>query len=350
MSRKRRRKGGAARRTLLLLAPLLALGGWWGWLQFQPASSAHRAARVVVPAGGGVAGAASSLQRAGVVRSALAFNVYARWRGQSGHIKAGRYVLSGDMTLGQILRELLVGPGASTAERVRVTIPEGYTLKQIADTLQAAGVTDGGALLQQATDRDAIAEMHADFPLPKNSIEGYLFPDTYFFAPHTAPGAVLDRMLADFGARFARPYAGGLDESGRSLADIVTIASLIEREAKAPADRPRIAGVIANRLNRGMKLGIDASVLYAIGRHKDRVTFKDVAVDSPYNTYRHTGLPPGPIANPGLSSLLAALRPEKSDYLYYVARPDGSHIFTRTVAEHEAAKREVRAEWQRLKS
>jgi UPF0755 protein len=136
--------------------------------------------------------------------------------------------------------------------------------------------------------------------------------------------------------------ADDLRRSKRSLADIVTIASLIEREARIGKDRPLISGVIHNRLRKGMRLQVDATVLYALGEHKGRVTYEDLKVDSPFNTYRHKGLPPHPICNPGEASIRAALRPAKTEYLFYVARPDGSHVFTRTYAEHQQAIRAIR--------
>jgi UPF0755 protein len=314
---------------------------------FQPVSSRHRPVKVRVPGGASVGRIGEILAGDGVIRSAAAFDWYVRWRGVGGKFKAGRYTLSGDMTLRQITHELLLGPLPADDGLIHVTFPEGYTLRQIADTLDAKGVTDGKSFLQLATDPDAIAEAHADFPLPQKTLEGYLFPDTYAFAPHTPPARVIDTMLLNFYARFARPYQQEIASGGRSLHHLATVASLIEREARAPQDRARIAGVIDNRLQRGMKLQVDATVLYALGHHKDQVLIRDLEVDSPYNTYRHRGLPPGPIANPGLASLLAALRPEKNDFLYYVARPDGSHIFTRTLAEHETARRQVRLERQR---
>ena len=200
--------------------------------------------------------------------------------------------------------------------------------------------------LAAAHNSNVLADLTADFPLPKDTLEGYLYPDTYEFPPHVTANQVLLEMLLNFGKRFARPYQRDLASAPHTLHEIVTIASLIEREARVPGDRPRIAGVIENRLRAKMPLEIDATVLYALGHHKQRVTFKDLTVRSPYNTYRHKGLPPGPIANPGLDSLLAALHPEPNAYFFYVARPDGSHLFTRTPGEHEAAKREVRRERQ----
>jgi UPF0755 protein len=328
-------------RSLVGLLAVLALGIAGLVPLFRPASDQRRPVGVRVPTGASVAQIGQALEQKGVIRSAFAFTWYVRWRNVRDKLKAGRYALSGDMTLAEIVSELERG---SLDDRLRITIPEGYTLRQIADALDAKGLTDGKALLQLATDPQSIAQQNADFPLPKNSLEGYFFPDTYAFRPHTPPALVLDTFLTNFSRRFVRPYQGDIAARGLSLHQIVTIASLIEREAKVPDDRPRIAGVLDNRLQRGMRLQVDATVLYALGHHKDRVYDKDLKVASPYNTYLHKGLPPGPIANPGLESLKAALHPEQNDFLYYVARPDGSHIFTRSHAEHLAAVRQARQE------
>jgi len=344
--RTRKRRAPARPWVLLLLLIALGLAAVHVRSLFAPASTAHRDVNVTVPAGTGVAGIGETLEKRGIVRSGLAFTWYARWRGDAGKLHAGRYTLSGDMTLAQIVRALKAGPNGAYGERIRVTIPEGYTLQQIADTLEEKGITDGRQFLKLATDPDALSELHADFPLPSHTLEGYLFPDTYYFRPHSAPEHVASAMLMNFSKRFARPYQREIEATQGGLQAIVTEASLIEREAKVPQDRPRIAGVIDNRLQRNMPLQIDATVLYALGYHKDRVLDRDLAVNSPYNTYRHRGLPPGPIANPGLAALLAALRPERNSFLYYVARPDGAHIFTRTPAEHAAARHEAMLEWR----
>ncbi|HZO87952.1 MAG TPA: endolytic transglycosylase MltG [Chthonomonadaceae bacterium] len=325
----------------LLVAAALAVAGLLPL--FRPISTTPHPREVRIPSGVTVARIGQLLERRGVIRSALAFDWYVRWRGVGDRLKAGRYELSGDMTLDQIISALQTG---GMEDRIKVTIPEGYTLKQIAEALEAKGIADARAFLKQATDPEGIAECSADFPLPRRSLEGYLFPDTYAFPPHTPPVHILNTMLLNFSRRFVRPYQQEIASSGRSLHAIVTEASLIEREARVPEDRARIAGVLENRLKQGMRLEVDATVLYALGHHKDQVLYKDLQVNSPYNTYRHTGLPPGPIANPGLEALRAALHPEKNDFLYYVARPNGQHIFTRSLVEHEAAKRQARLERQ----
>lgn len=320
----------------LLAAPLL------GRMLLLPRSARHTVVKVAVRTG--TEGA--DLERAGVVRSGFAFDLLARWRGDAGRLKPGLYTLAPDMTPQQILRQLRLGPGHAPDDRVILVIPEGFTLRQIAARLEREHIADGAAFLRLASRPDVRGAWPYDFPRPPGALEGYLCPDSYSFFPGTPPEKVLEALLLNFSRRFSRPYHTQIGASGESLHEIVTKASLIEREARVPQDRQRIAGVIENRLKRGMKLEIDATVLYALGRHKRRVFYKDLLVKSPYNTYRHAGLPPGPIASPGVSAFTAALNPERHDYLYYVARPDGSHYFTRTAKEHEVAVRQAREEWK----
>jgi UPF0755 protein len=221
-----------------------------------------------------------------------------------------------------------------------VTIPEGFTAEQIVRTLAGRGLGDPARL--RALTRNGAGQFAYDFVrrIPGGSLEGYLFPDTYYLPRFLDEREVVDRFLAQF-TQVVLPLwreAG----AGRTVHEIITIASMIEREAKTTGDRPLIAGVLYNRLARGWRLEVDATVLYALGAHKSIVTFEDLKVNSRYNTYLYAGLPPGPIANPGLGAIRAALRPARTDYLFYVARPDGSHAFSRTLAEHLANVRRYR--------
>jgi len=295
---------------------------------------------VEIKPGTGAAEVAALLERRGLIRSSTAFLWYVGWRGDRHRLKAGRFRLAPNMAVVEIVDRLKRGdPGADT---IVVTIPEGYTLAQIAETLKAKGVmADRDAFLKLV--RSGNPSLSAPFPLPATGLEGYLFPETYRFLPNSRPDQVAQVMLDTFVQVFYAPNREAIERSGRSLHEIVTIASLIEREARTPQDRAPIAGVIENRLRQGMRLQIDATVLYALGAHKDRVLHRDLEADSPYNTYRHAGLPPGPIASPGRAALQAALNPQRHEYLYYVAAPDGSHRFTRTLAEHQEAIRQMRA-------
>jgi len=287
----------------------------------------------VIPPGADASSVAERLHRHGLVRSPAAFRLLARWQGLDGRIQAGEYRFSGGESMGAILRRLAAGD----VIRHRLVLPEGLSARELARRLQEQRVVEAEAFLAEVrrAHRYWIPQMEGN---TTGSVEGYLFPDTYEFPR----GYSADRVVAAMVARFheataplwslARPF-------GLSPHQVVTLASLVEREARHDGERARIAGVLYNRLRLGMPLQVDATVLYALGQHKERVLYRDLEVDSPYNTYRRVGLPPGPIANPGLASLLAALQPEAHDYLYYVARPDGTHVFSRSLAEHERARK-----------
>lgn len=338
--RGRRRRVGIGVALLLLILTL-----WRSWLLFTPPTHQHIAIKVEIPSGAGLGEIAERLEEERIIRSRYAFLGYVKWRGAGKGLKAGEYLLSPDMHLSRIVRILKSGVSDEGDARAKITVPEGYTLSQLADVLATAGIVSKSKFLDASTSKTTLQRLHAAFPLPSTTLEGYLFPDTYFFGRNITPEKVIETMLLNFTAKFYRPYQQEIttqeaSKNNRNLYTLVTIASLIEREAKIPKDRARIAGVLYNRLEKRMKLEVDATVLYALGRHKSHVTFADLKVNSPYNTYRVSGLPPGPIANPGLASLVAALLPENHDYLYYVALPNGSHIFSRTRAEHEAAIRE----------
>lgn len=314
---------------------LLLVGGWLWW-QFQPVG--RGSLRLVqVPPGMSARQIGRKLQQMGIIRRAWAFEWVVRWKGWSDRLKPGQYELRPSMSPLQIVRIIAEGRVATSW----VTIPEGYTLRQIAHVLEERGVANAEEFLRLATTEGDTFK--ASFPLPKN-LEGYLFPNTYRFPRGTGARQAIQSMVSLLEREVYQKYREEIERSGFSFHQILTIASLIEREAKVPEDRPLISAVIRNRLGRDMKLEIDATVLYALGKHKPRVLYRDLEIDSDYNTYRRKGLPPGPIANPGIVCIEAALRPAQVDYLYYVARPDGSHIFTRTLEEHHVAVAQARRE------
>jgi UPF0755 protein len=305
----------------LILGALVGAGGWW--LSSGQPVGAGSAVRVTVPKGATPTTLGRELEAKGILRSAQAFALRAR----GAVIQPGVYDLSPRESPARILDRLVRGDVVTQ----RVTFPEGWTLAQIARRLDQRGLVDEAAFLDLVTRRGNT--LRASFPPPAN-LEGYLFPDTYEFPVGASAEDIAQQMLTNFDRRVAQGRADAIKRSGRALSEIVTIASLIEREAEVPEDRSLIAGVIYNRLEREMPLQIDATVQYARGVHTARLLYRDLEIDSPYNTYRIPGLPPGPIANPGMASIEAALSPRKSDYLYYVARADGSHVFGRTLAEH----------------
>jgi len=338
----RRRRTGLLAAALLALLLLLAGGAagvawWWRWANAPAAGSGAPSVRVTVPPGASARVIGEDLERRGVIRSARAWSFRVRRAVKpSKGIQPGVYDVSPSELPARLLRRLVEGDIAKT----KVTFPEGFTLQQMARRLQERGVIRDGQRFLELTSRRGNTLRASFRPPPK--LEGFLFPDTYTFPVASDEAAVAQQMLGNFDRLVARGKAGAMRSSRYALHDLVTIASLVEREARVPPDRAKIAGVIYNRLDKKMPLQIDATVQYARGQHAARLLFKDLKVDSPYNTYRRRGLPPGPICNPGMESLKAALNPERHEYLYYVAKPDGSHLFARTFAEHQHNIRLVR--------
>jgi UPF0755 protein len=331
------------RRVLLFCTLPLCVAATMVFVMLRPVSSPGTPIRLRVKGKIGLLGIGRTLQENGVVRSKYGFALAARLYGKAAELKAGNYKFSGDLSLEKVVERLAQGPNDSAADRLHVTIPEGYTVDQIAKTLDARGIVNARDFLEFVTNPNAYEVLPADFPLPKHSLEGYLFPDTYDFLPRQQPMQVAAAMLNNFSRRFYRPNKAVIDALPGGLESLVIKASLIEKEARIDGDRPRIAGVIENRIAKKMKLQIDATVLY--GRsHKTRIMDGDLKRESPYNTYLHDGLPIGAIGCPGLPSLSAALAPETNPYLYYVARPTGAHIFSRSFTEHQKAIEQARAE------
>jgi len=223
-----------------------------------------------------------------------------------------------------------------------LTVPEGFTLRELAPRVAEATDVDPDSVIRMATDSTFVAAMG----VPGPTLEGYLFPDTYRFAEGLAPADLLGEMVARYREYWTAERRATLDSLPLTEREIVTLASIVEEEARLPEERPIIAGVYTNRLRVGMLLQADPTVQYALGEPKPRLLFADIdrVADDPYNTYTHAGLPPGPIASPGEAALDAALHPADVPFLYFVARPDGSHEFTRTNREHVNAANRIRRE------
>jgi UPF0755 protein len=323
--------------VLLLGGPLAAWA--YGAHLLSPMDSGPGAAlrTVDIPPGANAAGIARRLRAARLIRSDAAFQLTARALGKSSAMKAGVYQLSPNLDVPGIIRRLVEGQSAVHW----VVVPEGLTLRQIAQRFADRGLFPAEAFLEAA--RHLPAEYGLDLGIKRRSVDGYLMPDTYQFPRRTTPQAVIRVMLRNWREKVYRLNRERFARSGLSVDRVVVLASLIEREARVAQDRTLISSVIWNRLAIRKKLEIDATVLYALGRHKDRVLFRDLKVDSPYNTYRYPGLPPGPICNPGKACVDAALRPAETNFLYYVARPDGSHVFAATGQEHAANVAAVRS-------
>ena len=283
---------------------------------------------VVIPRGESFSGVVGLLAADGVLAHPIAFRILARMRGNEEDIKAGEYAFAPHQTSDEILRKLVAGE-AQVA--VWVTIPEGFTAREVAQTL-AERKLGNAAAYDDLFLHDGIEIDGRRTP----SLEGYLFPSTYLMSLHVTPVAAAKVMTDQFRKELPDDADARARALGRSIPEIVTIASLVEREAKADDERALMAGVYYNRLRLGMPLEVDATIEYIFPEHHPVITKNDLAIQSPYNTYLRTGLPPTPIANPGKGSLDAAFEPRASDYLYYVYKGDGHHAFARTLAEHNA--------------
>ncbi len=316
-------------RWLLLLLILSACGG-------PPPGASEEL--VVVPPGATLRAVADSLQAHGIISSRRWFRLIARVSRSDRRLRSGSYSLPKGS--GGIAALKAITGGRATLSRF--TVPEGYTLLDMAEAAEQQLGIPRDSFLSAARDTALLHE----FAESADSFEGFLRPETYFFARGVPAGVVVREMAATFRADWNPAWDLAAQGQGLSRKELVTLASIIEGEARADGDRPVIAGVLRNRLQRGMPLQADATILYALqqatGQRKLRLYEKDYNYPSPYNTYLHPGLPPGPIGAPSRKSLEAASNPAMVPYLYYVAGPDGRHIFSRTYAEHLRAVRRVR--------
>lgn len=270
-----------------------------------------------------------------VVNSNFIFKLYLRMNSElAGQLKAGVYTFNGSYTVAEVVNELTKG-GAPVG--IKVTIPEGYNRTQIAETLAENDIVAVEAFIEACQNGDYPYD-YLPAPGSDERLQGYLYPETYFFPTGVDAEAVVQMMLAEFDKQFNDEWRAQLVSRDLTMNDLVIMASIVEREAVVTEDRPIIAGVFYNRLAANMKLQSCATVQYALGEVKPVLTYADLAVESPYNTYIVDGLPPGPICSPGYASLKAALFPTETDYLYFVAKNDGSHVFSITYDEHLAAK------------
>ncbi|MFP4306730.1 MAG: endolytic transglycosylase MltG [Desulfococcaceae bacterium] len=327
------------KRIFLLLALGLILAGIaaaWGVQDLRRYSRAPMAERdaertVAIQRGQGFEGVLDRLEAAGIVRDPLRFRLLARWHGFDRRIKAGEYRLSTAMTPLQLLRNLAEG----RVVLIRLTIPEGFTLRQIADAVAEAGLASAEEFLSAASDPQWTRERG----IPADSLEGYLFPDTYLFSRSATVPEIIQTPLDRFHAVFREEWRERAAELGFTVHEIVTLASIIERETGAPEERSRIAGVFHNRLRIGMRLQSDPTVIYGVADFDGNLTRAHLDTPTPYNTYQMAGLPPGPIASPGAAALEAALYPMETDELYFVSRGDGTHVFSTNLRDHNRAVR-----------
>ena len=298
------------------------------------------------------------LQQADLIKNGKWFLVLSELLGKDRHIQAGRYDFSKGITLYSIFNKLVKGE----VTPIEVLIPEGLTIREIAQILKKEIGVDSARFVEIATNSQVAESLN----IPASNLEGYLFPNTYRLNWGTDPAKLMQVMVNEFKKVFTPALSERAKEINFSMHDVVTLASMIEAEAKAGEERETISAVYHNRLKLGMLLQCDPTVIYAIGgerlvlskaegsrttlhlNHSERFTspptllLKDLEVDSPYNTYKYPGLPPGPICNPGKASILAAIYPANVDYLYFVAKGDGTHIFSSALDDHNRAKNKIK--------
>jgi UPF0755 protein len=337
----RHRSRGRAGRGLLILLLVLVLAGTGVAVAYRYATGAagpSRPVSVQVPGGATVEDVGGILEKAGVVRSALAFRVAAQLQGVGSSLQAGTYDLLTNMTVADVLEALDQGP---IVETVEVTFPEGLELEETSAVAAESLGVNGKKFQSLATGGQFAVPPY--LPEDVDTVEGFLFPKTYEFPAGVDAQGVIERLLAQF-----EEEAGTLDWSraenlGMTPYEIVIVASMIERETRAAEDRPNVSAVIHNRIREGMPLQIDATIQYALPEGNRLLTEEDYQYESPYNTYLHAGLPPTPIASPGLASLEAALNPADVDYLYFlVVDPEtGRHEFAETYEEFLRLKEEA---------
>lgn len=321
---------------LILLVGSIGAGSYLYRVLYLPNGTAEEPSVFEIRPGQGLRGVAESLQREAYIPSSLAFELYARFRGWEERLQAGRYLISDQMSSVEILETIVSGD--AVFDELTITIPEGWSLTDIELYFESLGLFSQEEFAEAAVMQDAYEEFWFLEPLEEDTIlDGYLFPDTYRIFSDSTPISIVRRMLANFATRLTPEIIATLEEQGRTLHELLTLASIVQKESPE-GDMEEIAGVFWNRLRDGWRLESDATVNYVLGTSKLQPTFADTAVDDPYNTYRNPGLPPGPIGNPGMEAILASLLPAEHDYYFFLHKPTRETVFSHTFSEHLAAK------------
>ncbi|MGM0889354.1 MAG: endolytic transglycosylase MltG [Bacillota bacterium] len=341
---------------MITIASLILLIGIVGLVGFLYINSAMKPVdpdddtikKVKIPIGSSVNGISTLLEEQGIIKDARVFKYYIKFRNESG-FQAGEYKLSPSMPIEDIVTSIKTGKLMKEAA-MKITIPEGKQLIQIADIIAGKTGEDPKKVFKELNDKKFVNSMQEQFPQLLTSeienekvlypLEGYLFPATYdFYEEKPTLESIVIEMLKKT-EETLQAYEGQMDKNDYSVHEMLTFASLVEEEATAQVDRGKIASVFYNRIEEDMPLQTDPTVLYAKGSHKSRVYYKDLEVKSPYNTYKNKGLPPGPIANAGTTSIDAVLKPEKTDYLYFLATPEGEVLYSKSLDDHNNKKAE----------
>ncbi len=334
VNKPRARKKSGWTKFLLFLLCIIGIGAaaaYYTMYNLAPVSYNPKASAVsvTIPKGASAKQIGDILAQANLIRDPRFFYLYTRYKRYAGLYQSGEYSIKPNQDLQSIMDTLKKG-----SEKIRVTIPEGFTTKQIADLLVKQKLVDKDKFM------NAVANTNFDFDFlqglqPSESrLEGFLFPDTYEIERGSSEETIIQLMLTRFSKELTPEVKDAITKKGWSIKEFITLASLIEREARMPEDRPIISQVFQTRLQRKMRLQSCASVQFILGIAKPVLSIKDTQIDNPYNTYKYAGLPPGPIANPGRASIIAAAFPAETDYVFFVAKPDGYHAFAKTLDEH----------------
>jgi len=319
-----------ARIVLVVVAILCGVGLWVGLFFYRYATTPQQPSGATVAVwirpGQSFAEAVVQLQKVGIVRHPKRFRWLAYLKGDERRIRAGEYLLRGSMPPTAILETLVRGQ----AVLHKVVVPEGATIFRIGEILETAGLVSQETFLAKASDPSLIKALAVE----GDTFEGYLFPETYRFAKGASAERIIKKMVSHFCSTFTPVWAERAREMGLTTHEVVTLASMVEKETAKSEERPLVAGVFLNRLRRGMALESDPTVIYGIEAFGGNLTRKDLQTLTPYNTYCISGLPAGPISNPGRASMEAVLYPSDQPYLYFVSKNDGSHHFSSTLAEH----------------
>lgn len=342
-NRRRSRKHILIALGCVALAAIIFIAGWHSYYnrQLLPVSSSRKKIIVEIPDGSNIEDIARILERKGLIRSRMVFQSYAgRHSRGTKKIKAANYQFTPSMSSVQIFNAML--NGKSYAGALSVTIPEGKTVKEMAEILSDAHICSKDEFITETKKisdykkRYSILSSYPDKASGRTPMEGYLFPDTYQFVSNTSAATVVNRMLANTQAKFNEATLKKIKDSGHSVDEILTMGSLVEMESKLDEDKTNVASVFYNRIKAGMKLQSDITVNYALGNKKAVLSNNDLKADSPYNTYQNAGLPVGPICSPGMKSIKAAIAPADTNYYYFVADMKSGKIhFAKTIDEHQ---------------
>ncbi len=329
--------------TFVLPAAVFATGGWWFFSELRAVDPGSKDKQVVtIPTGSGVRAISRLLEDQQLIRHRLAFELAVGLAGLSKNLQAGTFELSPSMSATEIGRAIARG---RAVKELSLTLVEGWTSSQIGEYLAKQGIGTREEFISHASVQDSrtiLPNERFDFLVgrpPGATLEGYLFPDTYRVFPDVSQPEVINKMLSNFGAKLSPELRSDVVRAGRSLHDVVTLASIVEREVRSEQDRRMAADIFWRRLSAGIPLQSDATVNFVTGKSALQPSSADLEVDSPYNTYKYRGLPPGPIGNPGLNSIKAAVSPEPNPYFFFLTDPAGAVHYAQTFEEHLTNKK-----------